>query len=193
MHPVPVLYSAVRDKIPDGAILLRRVSRWWLSSRAIGWSTGTPYCHAAMAGWWGGVLLCLETLQFYGGRAVTLSSQVRRQPGKWDVYEVHQPFDEHAAVQAMIRGTGEPYGWRSLAMAAWRRVLRIQLTDDSLNGSWPMCSQLASSACCRGGRDPRPGQADCVTEPGHLADPGFATYRFTLHWTEEQVRLAEAA
>ncbi len=197
MHSVPVRYSAVRDEIPSGAILLRRAGPW-LSSRLIGLSTGTPYCHAAMAGWWGNVLLCLETLQFHGGRAVTLSSQVRRYPGKWDVYEARPSmlglsFNGHQAIQVMIRGTGEPYGWRSLLAAAWRRALRMPLTDDNLNGSWPICSQLVSRACRAGGRDPRPGMADCVTEPGHLADPAFAAYRYTLYETREQVRLAEAA
>ncbi len=198
MHAVPVLYSAVRAEIPDGAILLRRAGPW-LSSRLIGLSTGTPYCHAGMAGWWGDVLLCLETLQFHGGRAVTLSSQVRRYPGRWDVYEVRSspmlglPFNPWGAVQDMIRGTGEPYGWGSLLAAAVRRVLRMPLTDDTLNGSWPTCSQAVSRSSRAGGRDPRPGLADCVTEPGHLADPKFAQYRYTLYSTAEQVKMAEAA
>ncbi len=192
MHPAPVLYSAARRGIPHGAILLRRAGRWW-SSRAIARASGTPYCHAAMAGWWGDVLLCLETIQFHGARAVTLSSQVRRDPGKWDVYVVRKPYDEHAAVQAMARGMGEPYGWRSLWLAALRRVLRMPLTDDTLNGSPPICSQLVSCGARAGGRDPQPDRADCTTEPGHLAVPGFAEYRHTLHWTAEQVRLAEAA
>lgn len=192
MHPVPVLYSAVRNEILDGTVLLRHASPW-LSSRLIAWSSGTPYCHAAMAGWWGDVLFCLETLQFHGGRAVTLSSQVRRHPGKWDVYVVHPPYSGRAAVQAVARSMGEPYGWRTLALAALRRVLGVTLTDDTLNGSPPICSQLVSYGTRAGGQDPQPGRADCTTEPGHLAVARFAEYQFTLYSTPEQVRLAEAA
>ena len=194
---IPVVYSDVRHTIPQGALLQYRAGRK-LSNRLIARVGGTPYAHSAMAAWWGspnakdGVLMVLETLQFKGGRAVILSSQVRGWPGQWDVYEVRKPFDAEAAVQSMIRTTGIPYGWWNLLRAGVRHLPLMysclpQLTDDELDGSFPTCSPAVSRACRAGGRDPRPGHADVVTEPGHLVDPDFSRYLYTLFSTHEQV------
>ena len=66
-----------------------------------------------MAAWWNRRLMCLETLQGRGGRAVLLSNLVRENPGQIDVYAAGatgEPFDRAAAVEAMIEITGRPYG-----------------------------------------------------------------------------------
>lgn len=188
---IPVVYSDIRHDIPQAALLQYRAGRK-LSNRLIARVSGTPYAHSAMAAWWGNVLMCLETLQFRGGRAVTLSSQVQGWPGQWDVYKVREPFDAEAAVQSMLRITGTPYGWWNLLRVGARylplvRLCLPPLTDDRLNGSFPVCSQATSRACRVGGRDPRPNHADVVTEPGHMTDSAFSVYQYTLFWTKDQV------
>lgn len=187
----PVVYSEVRGSIPQGALLQYRAG-WRPSNRLISLVGCTPYVHSGMAAWWGDVVMLLETLQFRGGRAVRLSTQVKQYPGQWDVFEVRKPFRSEAAVQTMLRITGTPYGWGSLAKVALTHtpVLRWVFrpaTDDKLNNSAPFCSQAVSRACRAGGRDPRPNRADVATEPGHLVHPGFSEYKYTLFATAEQV------
>ena len=92
----PAVYADVRDKIRDSDLLLFR--RHGLISI---FGRGT-HSHAAKAIWWGKVLCCVEVRQWHGGRAVTLSSQVRRFPGVIDVYETNpnglwRDYDREAA------------------------------------------------------------------------------------------------
>jgi len=42
----------------------------------------SDYSHAGMAAWWNGRLMCLDTVQGHGGRAVLLSNLVQRYPGQ---------------------------------------------------------------------------------------------------------------
>jgi hypothetical protein len=44
------------------------------------------HSHAANAAWWDNDLYCLEVREWRGGRAATPESQVRRFPGRIDVY-----------------------------------------------------------------------------------------------------------
>lgn len=185
------VYLTARPRIRTGDVLLWRRT-WRPSNRLIAWMGGTEYCHASMAVWWRcvggrGVLMCVDTVQGQGGRAVTLSSQVERWPGRIDVYRPVPPYDGGLASQDAVRAAGEPYGWGSLGMATLRRFLRTALTDDGLNGGVPFCSQLVSRAARVGGRDPRPGLADCCTEPGHLAKPYFSEPLFRLYWEKGQI------
>ncbi len=187
---VPLRYEFARKEIRDGDILLYRVDSS-LSNRAIAYFGESDYVHAGMAVWsmYAGKnrLWLLETIQYRGGRDVPLSGQVKGWPGQWDVYRPKKPYDAEAAKSEMITVIGRDYGWWNMFVSALRHTRYISkllppLTDDKLDGSAPFCSQAVSAACRAGGRDPRPDHSDIATEPGHLADPDFAEYIFTLFW-----------
>src|SRR3972149_5438093 len=100
MDTVLVHYIAARAKIRDGDLLLFRRKRG-LFSRLIAVAGRSEYCHAAMAAWWNGRLMCLETVQGRGGRAVLLSRLVAENPGRIDVYRANanrRRFDRGKAV-----------------------------------------------------------------------------------------------
>jgi hypothetical protein len=187
MKQARVSYPLARSKIRDGDLLLFRCGRGLLG-RLIATAGRSDYSHAGMAAWWNGRLMCLETLQGRGGRAVLLSNLVRKYPGRIDVYTAEangQPFDRQAAVEAMIEITGRPYGWWSLLWVALVHMAVVRLfvrpnTDDAANGSLPFCSQAVSRACRAGGVDPVPRLADRATEPGDLARSRFYSFLCTL-------------
>ena len=73
-----VTYADARPLIADGDLLLfRRRGVISIAGRGV-------HSHAAKAAWWGDDLFCLEIREWYGGRAVTLSSQARRYPNRID-------------------------------------------------------------------------------------------------------------
>ncbi len=193
METVLVPYRSVRGKVANGDLLLFH-HRHSLVGELIGTAGRSVYCHAAMAAWWNNRLMCLETIQGRGGRAVLLSNLVEQRPGQIDVYRANanrRRFDRGAAVQAMIAITGRPYGWWSLLKAATIHlpIFRFLVTpdvDDTSNGSLPFCSQAVARACRAGGVDPVPNLADRLTEPGDLARSPFFRYRFTLVPTTEE-------
>jgi hypothetical protein len=78
-----VPYRAARRQVRDGDLLLFR-RRGLISIAGRG-----DHSHAAKAAWWGDDLFCLEVREWHGGRAVTLSSQVRDYPDRIDVYETN--------------------------------------------------------------------------------------------------------
>lgn len=185
-----VPYGRARKQIRDGDLLLYR-ARQKLSNRLIAKSSRSAYAHAAMAAWWGEVLMVLEMLQLCGGRAVTLSSQVKGWPGQWDLYRTNPggrfQFDRSAAVATMLRLTGTPYGWGALLRAAVRRLPIVRLLarppeDDAADGSPPHCSAAVARACRAGGVDPVPNLADWATDPADLGRSPFFQYKFTLTW-----------
>jgi len=182
-----ISYNEARTKIRDGDVLLfRRRRGFW--GKLIATAGRSPYSHAAMAAWWGDRLMCLETAQGLGGRAVLLSTLVEAAPGRIDVFRALpalRRFKRRAAVEAMLDVTGRRYGWRSLLKASLMhlpvaRLLALPDTDDRANGSLPFCSQAVARACRLGGLDPAPNLADRLTEPGDLARSAALEYRFTL-------------
>jgi hypothetical protein len=185
-HLLP--YRQARRKIRDGDLLLFR-RKGGVIQKLITIAGRSEYCHAAMAAWWNGRLMCLETVQGRGGRAVLLSNVVGEDPNLIDVYRVvrgcQRRFDRIGAVQRMQELTGKRYGWWHLARAAMYhlpivRWFMIPLDDDRANGSLPFCSDAVSRAMRAGGIDPVPNLADAATEPGDLARSAAITYRFTL-------------
>ena len=188
MDTILVPYSASRKNIRDGDLLLFRRKRG-LFSRLVAVAGRSEYCHAAMAAWWNGRLMCLETVQGRGGRAVLLSRLVDENPDTIDVYRVGEShrrrFHRDQAVEAMLEITGKRYGWLNLARASMRhlpilRLFTIPLDDDQANGSLPFCSDAISRAMRAGGVDPVPNLADSGTEPGDLARSAALGYRFSL-------------
>jgi hypothetical protein len=144
-----------------------------------------------MAAWWGDRLFLIEVLQWYGGRAVTLASQVAQYPGRYDVYRWDRSsdcFDRDAAVRWMQSYCGWQYGWLDIGLAAVRHLpligacLPAPVNDSaSIHQLPPMCSGAVAIATRRGGGvDPVPQLADRATEPADLARSAFYEYQFTL-------------
>jgi hypothetical protein len=142
--------------------------------------------------WWGEDLFCCEVRELRGGRAVTLESQVRKFPGRIDVFEVNpdekwREYDRRGAVRYIRRLAGCDYGYRGVLLAAlrhlpvWRCLLRADSNDSRSTIDPPFCSQACAAADrIGGGVDPTPHLADRLTEPGDLARSPFYRYRFTL-------------
>jgi len=188
------VYDEARDQIQDGDLLLYR-RRGVISAVGRG-----EHSHAAKAAWWENDLFCLEVREWHGGRAVTLSSQVRRYPGRIEVFEVNPDdrwpkYDRHAAVCFMRRLAGCDYGYRGVTIAALRHLplvrmlLRPNVDDGALELRPPFCSHACAMADrLGGGVDPVPHLADSLTEPADLARSPFYRYRFTLVPHQEDCR-----
>ena len=181
-----VSYRTVRDQIKDGDLLLFR------RHGAISIAGRGDHSHAAKAAWWGEDLFLLETTAFLGSRAVTLSSQVRRRPGRIDVYETNpedrwSEYDRAAAVRYMRRLAGADYGYAGLVAAALlhlpvvRWFVHPNVDDQAWDRRPPFCSQACAMADrLGGGVDAVKHLADRLTEPADLARSPFYRYRFTL-------------
>ena len=175
-----------RRAISDGDLLLFR--RWSLISIA---GRGT-HSHAAKAAWWGNDLFCLEVREWHGGRAVTLESQVRRRPGRIDLYRANPnnrwpEYDRTRSTTMMRRLAGCDYGYAAVLAAAMlhlpfvRMAVRAATEDDAIDRRPPFCSQAcAMTDRIAGGVDPVPHLADRLTEPADLARSPFYQYAFTL-------------
>jgi hypothetical protein len=186
-EPLLVRYPSVRHYIRDGDLLLFRRRRGIIAVAGRG-----EHCHAAKAAWWGSDLFCLEVLQWFGGRAVTLSSQVEIWPEGIDVYQANPDnrwprYDRQGVVRFMRRLCGCQYGYAALFGAALlhlpviRWFLRPDFTDEAAEGHPPFCSQACSMADrLGGGVDPVEHLPDRLTEPADLARSPFYRYRFTL-------------
>ena len=181
-----VRYREVRHLIRDGDLLLfRRCGPIAKAGRGI-------HAHAAKAAWWGSDLFQLEMVALGGGRAVTLSTQVRRWPGRIDVFEANPQgrwpqYDRDRATQFMRRLCGVRYGYLGVVTAAllhaplMRWFLRPSMDDQAIDRRPPFCSHACAMADRLGGRvDPVPQLADRLTEPADLARSPFYAYQYTL-------------
>jgi hypothetical protein len=181
-----VSLTAARRDIRDGDLLLfRRRSLVAIAGRGV-------HSHAAKAAWWGDDLFCLEVREWYGGRAVTLASQVRRCPGRIDVYHTNPDdrwpeYDRARATVMMRRLAGCDYGYTAVLAAAMlhlpfvRMAVRAEVEDSAIDRRPPFCSQACAMVDrIGGGVDPVPHLADRLTEPADLARSPFHQYRFTL-------------
>ena len=208
----PVCYRQVRRQIRDADLLLfrrRGVAQvggrggvpgllrlgcliGGLPSLLIAIAGRGQHSHAAKAAWWGEDLFCVEIRGLSGGRAVTLSSQVRRYPGKIDVYQANPKhrwpeYDRAGASRYMRRMCGCDYGYRGLAAAALlhlpvvRWFVKPDVDDAAVDHRPPFCSHACVMADrLGGGVDPVEHLADRLTEPADLARSPFYKYRFTL-------------
>ncbi|MGI9428351.1 MAG: hypothetical protein ACR2NM_06820 [Bythopirellula sp.] len=161
-------------------------------ARLIGMAGRSEYTHAARAVWWDDLLFCCEVRELRGGRAVTLASQVKKYPGRIDVFETNpsrrwRDYDRRGAVRYMRRLAGCDYGYLGVLRAAlrhlplWRFLVRPDMNDIKMTSQPPFCSQACAMADrIGGGVDPVPHLADRVTEPADLARSPFYRYRFTL-------------
>ncbi len=207
MHPVPVLYSAERKAIPQGSLLLWRRGRN-LGSRAIAGGDRTVWSHVGRVrqGLVDGEPRSLEFLQFRGPVRKRLEVYVADFPGRIDVFAPNlarfPEYDPERAVQEMrdlMRGYRGRYGWGNAVRVGLSLIPGVRSwlswsTDDAANGGYPPHCSDATSRCDRlAGVDPVPNTPSWATTPGDFGRSLLYQYRYTLHWTAEQVRLAEAA
>lgn len=178
--------AVARRLVRDGDLLLFR-RRGLISIAGRG-----EHSHAAKAAWWQSDLFCLEVREWHGGRAVTLASQVRRFPGRIDVFQANPAerwpeYDRAAATRVMRQWAGCAYGYAGVAAAALlhlpfvRLLAKPDLCDGEPSGRPPFCSQACAVADRTGGGvDPVPHLADRLTLPADLARSPFYQYLFTL-------------
>jgi hypothetical protein len=181
-----VTLAEARLQIADGDLLLFR-RRGLISIAGRG-----DHSHAAKAAWWGDDLFCLEVREWHGGRAVTLESQVKKYPGRIDLYHANPvnrwpEYDRTRSTQWMRRLAGCDYGYAAVLAAAMlhlpfmRMAVRAETLDDAIDRRPPFCSQAcAMTDRIGGGVDPVPHLADRLTEPADLARSPFYKYAFTL-------------
>jgi hypothetical protein len=180
-----------RARLLDGDLLLFRRRRLSLGALIAIAGRGV-HSHAAKVAWWGDEPFCCEVREWYGGRAVTLESQVRKYPGCIDVFRTNPKFrwphyNRLAAVRFMRQLAGCDYGYTSVVAASllhWplaRLVVRPVLDDEHYEKRPPFCSQAVVMADrMAGGVDPVPYLADRLTEPADLAQSPFYEYTMTL-------------
>lgn len=180
-------YADVRASIKDADLLLfRKRSLISIAGRS-------QYSHAAMAGWWGDALMCLEMREWKGGRAVSLSSQVfQREPGSIDVYRPKvDPSQAAEALEVMKRKTGSPYNYVGIICAACLHlpIVRLFVEPDTRDDDGRVhdprapefCSEAYANALRQGaGVDPVPNLSDRMTEPADLGRSSTFDYLFTL-------------
>lgn len=181
-----VTLAEARPHISDGDLLLFR-RRGLISIAGRG-----AHSHAAKAAWWGDDLFCLEVREWHGGRAVTIESQVKKYPGRIDLYHTNPAnrwpeYDRTRSTQLMRRLAGCDYGYAAVLAAAMlhlpfvRMAVRAETEDDAIDRRPPFCSQACAMVDrVGGGVDPVPHLADRLTEPADLARSPFYEYAFTL-------------
>lgn len=117
------IYAAVRAQIEDGDLLLFRRPGSVLATDTLG-----DHSHAAKAMWRGNVLALGESREGYGARVVTLSSQVKRNPGVIDVFRPKTgKLLRSAAADLMFRHAGHEYDYRGLIRYAVHRAVIVNL------------------------------------------------------------------
>jgi hypothetical protein len=181
-----VPYRQARHQVLDSDLLLFR-RRGLISIAGRG-----DHSHAAKAAWWQEDLFCLEIREWHGGRAVTLSSQVRKFPSRIDVYRANPDnrwpeYNRAQAARYMRRLSGCGYGYAGVAAAALlhlplvRMFAHADVFDGELDTRPPFCSEAcAMSDRIGGGVDPVTHLADRMTLPADLARSPFYQYLFTL-------------
>ncbi len=187
-------YINIRQEIWNGDLLLFRKRPLRLLSSSIAIAGRGIYSHAAKAAWWDDDLFCLEVREFHGGRAVSLSSQVRRYPNLIDVFRPNADnrwphYQPNASVEMMRHWAGCDYGYKNVMMAAmthlplFRIFIRPDRNDNAIRhrNKPPFCSEaVATAERIGGGVDPIPHLADRFAEPSDLARSPFYKYLFTL-------------
>jgi hypothetical protein len=181
-------YADVRRLIRDGDNALFR------NGGAIAATQVGDYTHVGKFRWLrdtrgkATVLMIGECREFFGGRIVTASSQIRKYPGRIDVYRP-KCSQECAAKSAdlVCRQAGHQYGWRSVLLALWLRCNLLRLiarlfgagkidTSDTTLSTWDdskHCSQTVGWAERIAGKgedfDPCPKVGDRFIQPIDLA------------------------
>lgn len=217
-------YEDIKKYINEGDVLLYRGQG--LVSKLIGSSTETPYSHIGIASWVNGnsntkdgILECVEFREGSllagmfglsgsgGGRSVNLHQEVKKFPGRIDVYRPdpiffnydfdeelkefilsEKAFDGKKVSVIMRKMTGLPYGWKRIWWMFRHKLLSYKLfgnTDklvcDRLDDIiYPVCSTAVAYAFNSNGYDLVNNRSDEWTEPGDIAKSTQLNYLGTL-------------
>ncbi len=194
----PVVFSAIRDAIPNASLLLWRRGRWEPINRIISGGDRTIYCHAGTVEVDdAGSVWSLEMLQWKGGLRYPLWRYVQDYPGRMDVFFPNAggrfSYKPDLAVAEMRKLISRPYGYGNILHVGLSYVPLVRLLvtpslDDEANGYCaPHCSMARVIADTAGGVDPVCNTPAYATTPGDLARSLFFKYLYTLYYTTEQV------
>jgi hypothetical protein len=168
--------------LKTGDIALCRASS--LGGKLIGNATNAAYTHATLIGWAAPTALMIaETRQHVGARLISLSGEVARWPGYYDLFRPRsESYDAQLAWAFMCHAAGTAYGWRHIARVFGRRHWPsiIPPIPNSPLPTWKRdCSALVHAALHEGDL-PRIKKYDCDVVPGDLADVVLFEYLGTL-------------
>ena len=186
----PVVYADARKNLLlTGDIALCHAAT--IEGRLISDVTKSPYTHAAMLGWAAAdaLMMMAETRQHIGSRLISLSGEVTRYPGYYDVYRVRRKFSPADAWSFMCHAAGSKYGWNHITRVWARRRLGcfISPIPNSEFPQWPRdCSALVHAAL-RAGGGPQVKTYDCDVVPGDLCATRYFDYVCTLFTSEMQI------
>lgn len=186
-------FGDVKSNIKDGDLLLFQKRSLLSVGGLISVGGRGKHSHAAKAVWIRDTLYCMEVREGHGGRLVTLESQVKKFPGRIDVFRSGRnspDYDRRGATDFMLRFIGIDYGWWNVTLTALTHLPLIRfffrpstrdLQEANAMKHPPYCSMAVAMADrIGGGVDPVPNLADRNTEPPDLARSRFYRYRFTL-------------
>lgn len=163
-------YGEVRREIRDLDVIA--FEGRGLVSRAISAVTRGAVTHVGLAMWWGDELMLVESREFRGGRAVLLSRELQRFPGRalW-----YRPRDllEGEQLRKALRWARRSAGAQYSYVGCLRFLRRIGLptrspAEDSLGFANRFCSEHVSACFRIAGYDLRHDLADAETAPAEI-------------------------
>lgn len=152
------------------------------------------HSHAGKILLWGEDFYCVDVREWYGGRAVTIESQVAKRPGKIDIFETNpnnrwNEYNRAAACEALRKLAGCDYNYWGVLKAGILHTPIInklvkpvtETTLDPEKATMLFCSEAVAFVDREfGGVDPVPWLDDSLTEPSDLVRSTFYKYKFTL-------------
>ena len=135
-------YLQQRDHIKEGDVLLFAGRGLWSSLIKL-W-TNSHYSHVGLVAMWGERLMCLESIEGKGVRAVPLSQLVAEYHGLIHWYSLRDTeYIRAMAVSWAIEQLGSEYSWRQIA------ALMFGKTCDMDKAKW-ICSEFVQRALAKG-------------------------------------------
>jgi hypothetical protein len=187
----PVIYSDARKSLlKTGDIALCRPGT--LFGEMIAQETQSVYSHATMLGWAAeDALMIAETRQTKDARLISLSGEIVKWPGYYDVYRVRRKsFKPDISWSFVCHAAGAVYGWRHISRAWLRRKLpngMVMPIPNSDIPQWPRSCSALIHASLRLGRGPQIQTFDCDAMPGDLSGRRYFDYVCTLFTDENQI------
>lgn len=208
MERIEVPWNNAKNLLMDADVLLFRgngIYSWWIKHFTRG-----NYSHAAVAGFCGNFIECIEAREWKGIRSVSLRHEVNLYPGQIDVYRLVpkyiQPIynaDQQKVVEneLTLDGTirrkivnimrewgGRDYGWGLIWKLMKQRLPLLRMfyspsfedEKDDANNYTPVCSSAVVAAIRCHYFDIVPNLSDADITPSDLSHSTALKYLFTL-------------